>query len=300
MKCIRPLNAWRSFSQPTEAGRGSVVFSRPAGPAEAIVLPCGQCVGCRLAKAQEWSVRCMHEASLYEDNCFVTLTYADESLPELGTLVKRDHQLFVKDLRRAFPRRRIRYFMCGEYGDDFARPHYHFLLFNVRFPDEYYWCMSKGNKFYRSPLLESLWTHGNSWIGDLTVESAEYVARYTLKKVNGDKAFERYVRDLDPETGELLMVEPDYVAMSRRPGIGSAWWKQFKRDCDKDFLTIEGKRFTVPGYYDRLLEMEDTDRYLQVKAKRKEVAQSEPLNRKRLLGIEAHLRESAKRRKRSL
>ena len=38
-----------------------------------IVLPCGQCYACRIAKSREWAARCVLEAKMHDDNCFITL-----------------------------------------------------------------------------------------------------------------------------------------------------------------------------------------------------------------------------------
>lgn len=286
MSCYRPLDAYRSLVNRTESGKAAITFSPPAGPYEALRLPCGQCIGCRIAKSQDWALRCVHEASLYEQNCFVTLTYGEENLPEYGSLVKKHYQDFMKRLRSRFPARKIRYFLCGEYGDGMLRPHYHALLFNVDFPDKEYWCKSKGNKVFRSPELEELWPHGYSWIGEVTWQSAAYVARYVMKKVNGDLAYERYCADVDLETGEMRMRQPEFIAMSRRGGIGREWYARYRSDLRKDYLTHEGVKRRVPRYYDGLREVEELEAFVATKAARKEKAKAKSVSRRRLQGME--------------
>jgi len=69
--CFKPLTAFRQAN-------GSVVFAERGDVVATLALPCGRCIGCRLERARQWSVRVMHEASLYEENCFVTLTYSEE------------------------------------------------------------------------------------------------------------------------------------------------------------------------------------------------------------------------------
>lgn len=302
MTCFRPLDAWRRLDRLTEKGKSVLVFNRPAGPAEAVRLACGQCVGCRIDKSREWALRCIHEASLYDDNCFVTLTYSDEQLPENGSLVKGHHQRFMKDLRKRIYPRKVRFLMCGEYGSADMRPHYHFLLFGYDFVDKVQWRKNaNGDWLYRSPELEWLWTRGYSLVGDVTWQSAAYVARYALKKVNGEKAVERYCRDVDPETGECRVLEPEYICMSRRPGIGYEWYQKFKDDCRKDFLTAElGKVFRVPAYYDKLLGCEEAYRLIEVRRKRKERAKCDSVSRKRLVGMEHHKECQLKRLERSI
>ena len=133
MVCFSPLQAfklegWHQYGLPP-------VFKRPAGPHRELQLPCGQCVGCRLERSRQWVVRCIHEASLYENNCFLTLTYSDDCLPNGNDLIYRHFQLFMKRLRKRFGSN-IRFYMCGEYGDLFGRPHYHACLFNFDAPDK--------------------------------------------------------------------------------------------------------------------------------------------------------------------
>lgn len=282
MSCYEPLNAWRAYGQRTETGKAAIVFSRPAGPAEAIKVPCGRCIGCRMDKSRDWALRCVHEAQLHDANCFATLTYAEGNVPEGGTLVKTDHQKFMKRLRKEYPARRIRYFMCGEYGSNNERPHYHFLLFGLDFVDKVVWSTSGDHTIWRSPTLEKLWPNGYAFLGDVTWESAAYVARYCLKKATGHDAYERYVKDLDPDTGEVVMLEPEYIAMSRRPGIGKKWFDRFKDDCRKDFLTHNGKLYKLPAYYGALMEIEDPVRAAENKARRKEKATAKQETRKRL------------------
>ena len=167
---------------------------------EYFTLPCGQCIGCRLEHARSWAVRCMHEAEMNEDNCFLTLTYSDEFLPKDGSLDVTEWQRFMKRLRKKFKRGRnnegIRYLHCGEYGDDFGRPHYHACVFNHDFADKKFFKKVKGGVLYVSEELQKLWPYGFSTIGQVTFDSAGYCARYSLKKVNahlkdyGDRARE--------------------------------------------------------------------------------------------------------------
>lgn len=92
MACFYPLAAWQTDD-------GDIVFKERGAIKRALTLPCGQCVGCRLERSRQWAVRCMHEASLYDQNAFVTLTYDQDHLPESGSLRYRDFQLFCKRAR---------------------------------------------------------------------------------------------------------------------------------------------------------------------------------------------------------
>jgi len=123
LTCYHPLRAFKTVS-------GTIVFNgNKPNIKEALNLPCGKCIGCRLDRSRQWAIRCMHEASLYERNCFITLTYSDEFLPNDRSVNVRHFQLFMKKLRKRFGPN-IRFYHCGEYGEKTSRPHYHALLFN--------------------------------------------------------------------------------------------------------------------------------------------------------------------------
>lgn len=87
--CYSPVKGYRS-AQLTKNGKRKIVFNREQGFVDLpVTIPCGQCIGCRLEKSRQWAIRCVHEASLYENNCFITLTYSPENLPEDGSLKKK-------------------------------------------------------------------------------------------------------------------------------------------------------------------------------------------------------------------
>lgn len=256
MPCYRPLKAWRS-KHANASGKRSLVFKRQDGFEDLEVeVPCGQCIGCKLERSRQWAIRCVHEASLYEDNCFITLTYNDENLPKDGSLKPKHFQDFMKRLRKKFPDHKIRYFHCGEYGDEGGRPHYHAIIFNFDFPDKRLYKVANQQRLYTSETLESLWPFGFCPIGSVTFESAAYVSRYITKKVTGEFADEHY-------QGK----QPEYVTMSRRPGIGKDWFEKYKDDITgNDFVVINGKRVGVPKFYDNQLDEKELTR---IKARRK-------------------------------
>lgn len=228
-------------------------------------LPCGQCIGCRLERSRQWAVRIMHEASMHEVSSFVTLTYDDKHLPDHGSLRYRDFQLFMKRLRKKLGKGKVRFFMCGEYGEEKRRPHYHVCLFGAAFlGDRYLWRRTPaGFDLYRSPFLETVWTSGGCEIGDLTFESAAYVARYCVKKVTGAAA-EAHYSVVDPATGEIAQLVPEFARMSRGGrtaaggggGIGSSWFDEFKDDVyggDEASVVVRGVRCKPPRAYERRL-----------------------------------------------
>ena len=103
MPCYHPMQGYRS-----RADGKTIVFNPTHGWVDRpLTIPCGQCVGCRLERSRQWAVRCVHEASLHEDNCFITLTYNNESLPEDGSLNKKHFQDFMKRLRKKYKNKKI-------------------------------------------------------------------------------------------------------------------------------------------------------------------------------------------------
>ncbi|WNK14504.1 MAG: replication initiator protein [Microvirus sp.] len=260
MPCYHPLKALKTAQGVRVLNKDAVLFN--------LKLPCGQCVGCRLERSRQWALRCIHESKLYENNIFVTLTYDDEHLPHDSGLNHRHFQLFIKRLRKSTTTP-IRYYMCGEYGEQNARPHYHAIIFNYTFDDATVWMRTiTGSKLYRSKKLESLWTFGFSSFGAVTFESAAYVARYVMKKVTGPNSSSHY-QSVSTATGEVHQISPEYNRMSLKPGIGSHWYDKFKSDVfPHDRVIHDGTPSRPPRYYDNKLKKENNQLYDEIKQKR--------------------------------
>lgn len=246
MPCHFPIEGFRGPGGKMVATRGKSL----AGVR--LAVPCGQCAGCRMDKVREWSTRIIHEASMHEDSIFVTLTYGD--LPYDMSLCVRDCQLFMKRLRKALAPLKIRYFLCGEYGEQNYRPHYHAIIFGWRPVDATVWRRSpKGHLYWRSELLEAAWSLGFCEFGDVSPSNAAYVAGYALKKMRGADDPNKYVR-LHPLTGEVLNVVPEFALMSSNPGIGSTWLDRYESDAfPSDFVVVDGEKRAVPRFYRKKL-----------------------------------------------
>jgi len=263
MPCFQPLEAFR-LPEKLPSGKHKITFGRDRiyvyDVAKKLILPCGQCIGCRLEKSRQWAVRLMHESQMHDRSSFLTLTYRD--LPKGGSLNIRDIQLFLKKLRKSRGSTKLRFFQCGEYGELTARPHHHMILFGEDFyrdrkqiPDS-----QSGFPQYNSQELEDLWSHGLCTIGDVTFESAAYVARYALKKITGELAENHY-------SGR----KPEYVTMSRRPGIGASWLEKygFPNSYNHDSVVMRGIEMLPPPFYDKLLEKADPALYKKIKSERR-------------------------------
>ncbi|QCQ85083.1 replication initiator protein [Blackfly microvirus SF02] len=243
LPCFHPAKAQRD-------DKGGVRFVGQEAKLFSLRLACRQCIGCRLESSRQWAVRCMHEASLYDDNSFVTLTYDDVHCPP--TLIYWHFQDFMKRLRKTRPD--VRFYMAGEYGAKFGRPHFHALLFNCGFPDKY--VIRQGDRpLYRSPALEKLWKVGFSSIGAVTFESAAYVARYCTAKITGDLAEAHYAlpgKWTDRDTGEIFDARvPEFNHMSLRNAVGKDWLRLYWSDVREGRVVVNGKECNVPRYYAR-------------------------------------------------
>lgn len=273
MGCNFPRPVWKradKASQHASTGKPCIIKGKgfTFTPSEGYThqfpsVPCGQCLGCRLDWAADWALRCEKEAKLWPRNCFITLTYNDDELPigstTRSTVSKREWQLFMKRLRKEYGDA-IRFFASGEYGDKNDRAHYHALLFNHDFPDKLPWRMSRGHQLYRSPTLERLWPYGFSTIGALSFQSANYVARYVVKKLRGSMAATQYADR-----------EPPFVLMSRNPGIGAGWLAKHAGDVYPNGTIVygEGKVRRAPRYFDKLHSREEPSEVRAAKFNRK-------------------------------
>lgn len=259
MPCYKPLKGYRAKNANENGKRGIVFSPKDAALDEKLEIPCGQCIGCRLDKSRQWAIRCVHEAQEHEENCFITLTYDDENLPYGGTLVKKDFQDFMKRLRKEVEPKKIRYYQCGEYGENLLRPHYHAIIFNHDFRDKKLWKSKNGVDVYVSPTLQKLWRFGFSTIGTVTFESAAYVARYCVKKIKESPKTKtsyqgHYIR-YDDESGYETKLQEEYATMSRRPGIANTWIKKYGlQTLTHDSVIMNGKEQKPPKYYEAIME----------------------------------------------
>ena len=111
MPCYHPLTAYYARKE-NDSGKRSLVFDVSLALADVPVqIPCGRCIGCRLDRSLSWALRCVHEASLHDQNCFVTLTFNDSSLPSDASLKVADFQNFMKRLRQEVSPRKVRFFI---------------------------------------------------------------------------------------------------------------------------------------------------------------------------------------------
>jgi hypothetical protein len=240
---------------------GGIRVKHPTG--HTLLLPCGQCLACRINYAQQWSSRCSHEAQ-GKDCSFVTLTYEDEYLPSSryndcsncshynkghrcleGSLCKKDLQKFIKTLRqnlhirselRNEPEQKIRYYACGEYGEQFGRPHYHLLIFGLDDSEH--------------KIVQDSWNKGIVSVDEFNPTTINYVTGYITKKLTGEIGKNHYA-----DLGQI----PPYSTMSLRPAIGLEWYEKNKHTLEKGYLlNKKGVKIAIPRYYKNKINSKNT------------------------------------------
>ena len=264
MACYSPITGYR-------APDGRITLQRNEGWCDRpVTIACRQCIGCRVDHCEGWAIRIMHEAQMHERNCFVTLTYDDEHVPSDMSLQVSHWQKFAKRLRKKCGR--FRFYHCGEYGPATLRPHYHAAVFGLDFrEDRVVHKHEKGYPLFVSEKLSRVWGQGFAVIGNLTPETARYVAKYVTKKCNGKLAGEDGIYSrVDPRTGEYWEVKPEYSTMSRRPGVGARFYEKYGSDLRRDgFVPVAGRKKRMPRYYDGKHEEVDPDSFRRAQARRK-------------------------------
>lgn len=231
MSCFYPRDAWKA-RRLNENGKRPIVFRRSEGYEDmALQVSCGKCDGCRADKALTWALRCANEASLYDRNCFLTLTYDDNHLPADGKIHVEHLQAFFKRLRHKAD---VRYYACGEYGGQTKRPHYHALIFGQDFKGASN--IEINDDLYSDPALCDWWGFGSVVAAPFTMATACYVAGYVAKKIGDEDSFQ---------------------VMSRRPGIGKAWiQKYWKEVAVSGKVVVEGREYPCPPRYLAWMEEE--------------------------------------------
>lgn len=252
MQCTRPIKAGFDHS-------GSLTFSIKNADKSIVgfAFPCRKCLPCRLNIAREKALRAYHESQTCGDSIFLTLTYNDENLksPKLQYL---DFQLFMKSLRELRTRNvtdpdlkkqlRINYIVTGEYGDKTKRPHWHALIFNYKPADAKLWRQTdRGDREYKSKEIDQLWKRGNALFGDVTIDSANYVARYAAKKL---------VHGHDQEHD----FHPIHKTSSLH-AIGKSWIeKHWEQTFSLGYVHLPNKEKTkIPRYYEDWLKKNRPD-----------------------------------------
>lgn len=283
MPCYHPLVGIPNGV--TEKGKTQYVILKNCDSAfvkethpDAISIPCGRCVGCRLDKSRAWADRLMLELDYSKKAVFVTLTVDNVHLHNndpgcirvtpsgKSTLCVRDLQLFMKRLLEQFPDRKIRRYLIGEYGPRTQRSHYHGIIFGLGlddFKDKRLYKFGKNNQplWISDWFAKEVWKLGNCIIEDVCWENCAYCARYCTKKLTGDLGKEFY--------GDRI---PPFSIMSRNPGIAGKFYEKYNFDFDETYLSSPSgsKTIKTPKYFIKKLELDNPELAEYLKGKRKE------------------------------
>jgi len=305
MSCYKPLIRLYNPNDKEQSGRvySLARFSQLSGKQlkyedlmynpKVMLIPCGQCIGCRIRQREDWTTRIELEARDYpkEEVWFITLTYDDEHVPGMivktGEIMRKvqytwkpgekrpssvqillyeDIQKFLKRLRKAY-RGKLRYFVAGEYGEQTARPHYHMILYGWRPKDLENLYKIHHNGYYTSKWLADLWGMGQIQIAQAVPETYRYVAGYVTKKmyeIDGKKANEYY---------ELGQTKP-FACMSLKPGLGDHYYQEHKAEIWRQgyIQCTNGKQAQIPRYYEKQMEAENPQRLWRIKQNRQKNA----------------------------
>lgn len=258
-----------------------------------MLIPCGQCIGCRIRQREDWTTRIELEARDYpkEEVWFITLTYDEEHVPGMilgtGEVIRKaqytwkpgkerpesvqtlwypDIQNFLKRLRKAY-RGKLRYFIAGEYGEQTARPHYHMILYGWKPTDLKHLYKIQHNGYFTSETLCKIWGLGNVQIAQAVPETYRYVAGYVTKKmyeIDGKK------QNVYLDMGQ---VKP-FAKMSLKPGLGDKYYQEHKNEIwQKGYIQCtNGKRAQIPRYYEKMMEQENPQRLWRIKQNRQAAA----------------------------
>lgn len=220
-----------------------------------IAIPCRKCLMCCQDNANDWYLRCCLEAREYTSNIYVTLTYEQVGT---GSLIKDDPERFIKNLRTYFSRKQgitgIRFFLCGEYGREKLRPHYHAILFNCPyFGDEKPYQVDKaGYPLFKSETLARLWGKGFCTVGKATDKAIKYVTATFVKSY--------FTKPRLPP----VCIDP-FVSMSKHEGIGIQYFREHADEImQNDYIELDGKIYSLPRFYNRLIaEKIGKEEYIQ-------------------------------------
>lgn len=284
MPCYHPILAYDNTDYSFNPEKMDIVFNSKdyrfnpdyaERQGRLLQLPCRHCVGCRLDHSKSWANRILLEQRYHDSSYFVTLTYDDEHLPygygtdsstgEIvsthATLVKADLQKFFKRLRKV-TKQKISYYSAGEYGSQTFRPHYHCIIFGLKLDDLKQIRRNFNNEpYFVSPTIEKVWPFGIHVIGNVTMQSAAYVARYTLKKATHNYSKEYY---------EIAGIEPEFQTISSKPAIGRRFYDdnidKFKYGTFSVSTPTGGVKMTMPEYFRK--KYREIDPSLSVKKSR--------------------------------
>lgn len=204
-----------------------------------VPVPCGKCPPCKRRRVNAWVFRMLQEEKRSSCSYFVTFTYDTRDVPITPkgymSLRYKDFQDFFKRLRKNCSFARFRYYVAGEYGENYFRPHYHALIFV--FADSF-----DVSQFARC------WGHGDVVIGSVSGASIAYTCKYI------DKQKKIPMHENDDRVREFSRMSKNLGANYITPAIEAF----HKASLENNFVTaLGGQKLPLPRYYRFKIYSED-------------------------------------------
>lgn len=209
---------------------------------------CGKCLPCLKKRKNDWSFRLMEEQRNSFSSKFVTLTYLDRHLvmTDHGPTVNYDdHKKFISKLKQLeksstlalrsvisteeLERKangieedgKIKYYGITEYGDQTFRPHWHYLLFNVR-------------DWHN---IDLAWGLGKVQLDECNNNTVDYILKYMIKDHSGQ---------------DYTVRLPEKSFMSKGIGVSYATEevrKFIRKPQNNNLVNTRGSKIGLPRYF---------------------------------------------------
>jgi len=207
-----------------------------------VPVGCGKCMECQKKRAREWQVRLQEELRTDNTGQFVTLTFSDEAIAEIGEDVEtegyeRDNEIATIGVRRFLENWRskhgksVKHWLITELGHKGTKNiHLHGIIF------------SKDRES-----ITKIWRHGFVFIGQYVNDrTINYCIKYATKIDQEHKYY-----------------KPKILTS---PGIGKNYVNRYDaqnnkytddRETDETYKTRQGKKVALPIYWRNKLYSEE-------------------------------------------
>lgn len=202
-----------------------------------VPIGCGNCIECRKKKKREWQIRLYEECEENKNGIFVTLTFSNESIRELGKEInnldgyERDNAIASLAVRRFLERWRkkhkksVRHWLITELGHKGTENlHLHGIIWTDKRED-----------------INNIWKYGFTWIPSEKKKVGERAVNYIIK----------YITKVDIKHSQY---KPKILCSK---GIGRGYLKKpqaktniYNRNETKEtYTTKKGFKIAMPMYY---------------------------------------------------
>lgn len=202
-----------------------------------VPIGCGNCIECRKQKKREWQIRLYEECEENKNGVFVTLTFSNESIRELGKEIKnldgyeRDNAIATLAVRRFLERWRkkykksVRHWLITELGHNGTENiHLHGII----------WTDNKNE-------IDNIWKYGFTWVPKKDKKVGDRAVNYIIK----------YITKTDIKHSTY---KPKILCSK---GIGKGYLKKTQSKINKyneketkeTYTTKQGYKIAMPIYY---------------------------------------------------